>query len=98
MGDIPVWLGTTLAAVTAVLVGFIVLGSISKHTQDVLRALKKAPRESASASAYAAPAKAAPAAEIPDRGALVAAVSACVATVLGTDPAGLRIVSLRKVD
>ncbi len=95
MGDIPVWLGAVLAAATTVLVGLMVASSIAKHTQNVIRAVGK------NAAAQAVPAEAASdsraAAEIPNRAALVAAISASIATVLGTEPAGLRIVSLKKV-
>ena len=47
----------------------------------------------------AAPAPAAPAAEaIPNRGALIAAVSAAVAEELGTDVSAIRILSFRRVN
>jgi len=89
MAGMPVWLSTMLLGLGTVFVGLIVLIYIVKLSSVVIRAIEKKQVPSAEESAEAAP--------IQDRGALVAAVSACIAETMGRDVSGLRIVSLKRV-
>lgn len=50
------------------------------------------------AKAQPAPAEAPAEAEIADRGSFIAAVSAAIATVMGKDVTGIRILSVKKID
>lgn len=52
----------------------------------------------AAAQETAAPATSAPATEIADRGQFVAAVSAAIATSIGSDVSGLRVLSIKKIN
>ena len=56
----------------------------------------KTPEAPAAAAAPAAPA-APPTAAIPNRQAMVAAIAVAVAEEMGTDPAGIRILSIKKL-
>lgn len=109
MSGMPVWLSTTLLGLGTVFAGLIGLIIVSKIMSYccVLAASKKAmdaaaaaAQKAASDAAKAQQVQAAPAQEpgIPDRPAFVAAVSAAIATVMGTDVSELRIVSIQKVD
>jgi sodium pump decarboxylase gamma subunit len=89
MGGMPVWLSTMLIGLGTVFVGLISLIYIIKLSSVIIRALEKKKAPATEESVETAP--------IQDRGALVAAVSACVAEVMGRDVSGLRIVSLRRV-
>lgn len=62
----------------------------------ILADKKKTPAAAPVPAAQAA--SPAPDAGIPDRSAFVAAVSAAIATVMGADVTGLRIVSIKKAD
>lgn len=53
--------------------------------------------DQAPAAPAAAAAPAAPAAEIPNRQAMVAAIAVAIAEEMGTDPAGIRILSINKL-
>lgn len=106
MEGLPQWLSTTILGLGTVFVGLIFLificGIMSAIVQRVQRAKTAAPAPAA-AAAVEEPApepepEIAEVEEIPDRGAFVAAVSAVIATVMGEDVSGLRIVSIQKVD
>ena len=91
----PVWLNTTLLGFGTVFVGLICLIFITKLMSAAIRGFQKEPQQAQ------APVKAAPAAVeagIPNRGAFVAAVSAAIATELGTEITGLRILSIKKAN
>ncbi len=87
-------LSTILLGLGTVFVGLIVLIFIIKLASAIIRSFEKKNKKAAPETAAAD----ADAAVIPDRGAVVAAVSACIATVMGADVAGLRIVSMKKID
>ncbi len=89
----PVWLNTTLLGLGTVFFGLICLIFITKLMGVLVQASAKGPAQE--------PAKATvPAAvqEIPDRPAFVAAISAAIATSIGTDVSGLRIHSIQKIN
>ena len=92
MGNSPEWYVVVLLGFGTVFVGLICLIYIIKLMSVIVRVLdgKKAP----------APAVTAPAAkeEIVNRGEFVAAISAAIATVMGTDVSGLRIHSIKKAN
>ena len=92
MAGIPVWLSTMLLGLGTVFVGLIVLIYITKLSSAIIRAVEK--KKAAAVPAAVAEAEAA----IPNRGTLVAVVSACIAEAMGKDVSGLRIVSLKRVD
>lgn len=94
MGSMPVWLSTTLLGLGTVFVGLICLIFISKLMSALIGRKKDAPAPKAAPAAAPAPA-AQPAS---DHGAFVAAVSAAIATTMGADVSGLRILSIKKVD
>lgn len=55
-------------------------------------------KKAAAQETATAPAAPAPAAEIADRGQFIAAVSAAIATSIGSDVSGLRILSVKKIN
>lgn len=78
-----------------VFVGLICLIFITKLMSVVIKTFdKKKTAEPEKAAAPVAPV----AAEIADRGAFVAAVASCIATVMGTDVSGLKILSIKKAN
>lgn len=82
-----------------VFVGLICLIVIIKLMSVITNAGKKKPSTATQAATSAAAAEQAPvSAEISDREQFIAAVSAAIATVMGTDVTGLRIVSVKKVN
>lgn len=93
MANTPDWYVVVLLGFGTVFIGLICLIYIIKLMSVIIRSLddKKTP----------APAAAAPVAkkeEIVNRGEFVAAVSAAIATAMGTDVSGLRIHSIKKVN
>ena len=90
MGNAPEWYVVVLLGLGTVFVGLIVLIFIIKLMSAVLGSFNK---EKAPAP-VAAPAAAQP---IANRGEFVAAVSAAIASAMGTDVSGLRILSIKKV-
>ena len=92
--ELSPWL-VSLLGLGMVFVGLMSLILICTLMGMLFRALTKSKKKSEEA-APSAPA-AAPVTEIPDRGAFVAAVSAALAEELGTDVAGLRILSIRRM-
>ena len=87
---------TFLLGLGIVFVGLIALVAIVKLMGVIMEKVsgKEAPAP-APAHVPAAPVKAAPE---PNHGELVAAVSAALATVMGTKVSGIRILSMKKVD
>jgi Na+-transporting methylmalonyl-CoA/oxaloacetate decarboxylase gamma subunit len=81
-----------LLGIGTVFVGLIILIFITKLSSAIIIAIEK--KKSAAAPA----ADGQQGTTIPNRGALVAVVAACVAEVMGKDVSGLRIVSLKRVD
>ncbi len=92
MAGMPVWLSTMLLGLGTVFVGLIALIYITKLSSVIIRAIEK--KKGSAAPAAADEEKTA----IPNRGTLVAVVSACIAETMGKDVSGLRIVSLKRVD
>ncbi|MDO4572326.1 MAG: OadG family protein [Clostridia bacterium] len=90
MEGMPIWLSTTLLGLGTVFVGLICLIYITKLMSALCASFKKEPPP--------APVSAPAAAGIADRGAFAAAVSAAIASVMGAEVDGLRIVSVKKVD
>ena len=91
MGNLPLWLSTTILGFGTVFVGLIALILIVTLTSLVINSLNRKKEE---------PVKAVPAAdenEIANRQEFVAAVSAAIATVMGKDVSGLRIRSIKKI-
>lgn len=87
----PLWLSTMLLGLGTVFFGLICLIFIIRLMSLIVRAIDKN-------KAAAPKAQQAEVDEIPERGALCAAISACVATVMGEDVKGLRIVSIKRVN
>lgn len=88
---------TVALGLGTVFVGLICLIYITKLMSGVL-ALSKA-KQPVSAAPQDKAVEAAPApVAIADRGAFSAAIAACIATVMGSKPEGLRIVSIKKVN
>ena len=85
---------TFLLGLGIVFIGLIALILIVKLMGVIMRAVGKQKKEPEKAPA---PAAAAPVPE-GDRGEIIAAVSAAIATVLGESVSGIRIVSFKKVD
>ena len=84
-----------LMGIGVVFIGLICIILLSMAMSAICRAMgDKAPAAPA-AAAPAAPA--APAAAIPNRQAMVAAIAVAVAEEMGTDPAGIRILSIKKL-
>ncbi len=94
MAGMPVWLSTTLLGLGTVFVGLISLIFIIRLMSFLygLFAGKSASRAPAPTAAPAAAAE-----PIENRQQFVAAVSAAIATVMGTEVSGLRITSIKKV-
>ena len=96
MAGMPVWLSTTLLGLGTVFVGLISLIFIIRLMSFLygLFAGKSASRAPAPASTTAPAATSEP---IENLQQFVAAVSAAIATVMGTEVSGLRITSIKKV-
>ncbi len=89
----PSLLEVVLLGLGTVFVGLICLIFIAKLMSFLVRSFggKKQPK-----TEKTAPVSAAGNNDIPDRGAFVAAISAAIATTMGTDVKGLRILSIEK--
>lgn len=82
-----------LMGVGVVFIGLICIILLSMAMSAICRSLgDKTP-----APAPAAAAPAAPAGNIPNRQAMVAAIAVAVAEEMGTDPAGIRILSIKQL-
>jgi len=79
-----------------VFVGLICLIFIIKLMSVIFSALQG--KKKAEPAPAAAPAPAPAAEEIPNRSQFIAAVSAALATVMGTDVSGLRILSVKRIN
>ena len=93
MGNAVPWYSTILLGFGTVFVGLICLIYIIKLMGVIVGAIEK---KNALPAVPAAAPDAAQAA-IPDRGAFSAAVAASIATVMGKDVSGLRILSIKKI-
>ena len=83
-----------LMGIGTVFFGLICLILLSSAMSAVCRRMeKKAPAAPAAASAVPAAQDAA----IPNRQAMIAAIAAAIAEAMGTDPAGIRILSVKKL-
>lgn len=94
MGNLPLWLSTTILGFGTVFIGLIALILIISLTSLVINSLNSKKKEE---SVKAVPASAANGNEIANRQEFVAAVSATIATVMGKDVSGLRIRSINKI-
>ncbi|MBQ6425562.1 MAG: OadG family protein [Clostridia bacterium] len=91
MGNLPLWLSTTILGFGTVFIGLIALILIVILTSLIINSLSRKKEE---------PVKSVPAQnedEIANRQEFVAAVSAAIATVMGKDVSGLRIRSIKKI-
>lgn len=85
-----------LMGVGVVFIGLICIILLSMAMSAICRAMgDKTPAPAAAAPA--APAPAARAEAIPNRQAMIAAIAVAVAEEMGTDPAGIRILSVKKL-
>lgn len=78
------------------LICIILLSVLTSKVCQILEKMKGSTAPAAPAPA-AAPVSAAPAAPIPNRQAMIAAIAAAIAEDLGTDAAGIRILSVKKI-
>lgn len=85
-----------LMGVGVVFIGLICIILLSMAMSAVCRAMGDKTTAAPAAAAPAAPAAPA-AAAIPNRQAMVAAIAVAVAEEMGTDPAGIRILSIKKL-
>lgn len=85
-----------LMGVGVVFIGLICIILLSMAMSAVCRAMGDKTPAAPAAAAPAAPAAPA-AAAIPNRQAMVAAIAVAVAEEMGTDPAGIRILSIKKL-
>lgn len=91
MGNLPVWLSTMILGLGAVFIGLFCLILITRLMSIICA--KLAARQTSAPAVSAAPRT-----EIADRGAFSAAVAACLASVMGAEVDGLRIVSIKQAD
>ena len=85
-----------LMGIGVVFIGLVCIILLSMAMSAVCRSMgDKTPAAPAAAAAPAAPA--ASTAAIPNRQAMVAAIAVAVAEEMGTDPAGIRILSIKKL-
>ena len=89
----PELLFVVLMGVGTVFFGLICIIILSTAMSAVCRAMGGTPAPAAAAPA----APAAVSAAIPNRQAMIAAISAAIAEDMGTDPAGIRILSVKKL-
>ena len=85
-----------LMGIGTVFFGLICIIVLSSAMSAVCRAMGGTPTE-IPAAAKASPAPAASSAAIPNRQAMIAAISAAIAEDLGTDLSGIRILSVKKI-
>ena len=91
MDNLPVWLSTMILGLGAVFIGLICLILITRLMSIICAKL-----DAKQKAVPAAPA--APRAAIADQGAFYAAVASCIASVMGAQVDGLRIVSVKQMD
>ena len=85
-----------LMGVGVVFIGLICIILLSMAMSAICRAMgDKVPAPAPAAAAPAAPA--AQSSAIPNRQAMIAAIAAAIAEDLGTDPSGIRILSVKKL-
>jgi len=85
-----------LMGVGIVFIGLICIILLSMAMSAICRAMgDKTPAPAPAAAAPAAPA--AQASAIPNRQAMIAAIAAAIAEDMGTDPSGIRILSVKKL-
>ena len=89
----PSNLFVVLMGMGTVFVGLIFLILLTYVMSAIIRPMKKEAAPAAPAPAVAPP----PAETIPNRQAMVAAISAAIAEELGTDISGIRILSIKKL-
>ena len=94
MGNLPLWLSTTILGFGTVFIGLIALILIISLTSLIINSLNSKKKEE---PVKAVPTPAANGNEIANRQEFVAAVSAAIATVMGKDVSGLRIRSIKKI-
>ena len=99
LGFGTVFVGLLALILIITLLGKIMKGSAAKEAEKAVKAAP-APQPAAPAAAAAEPEPAPEPAieEIEDRQSMVAAISAAIATVMGEDVSGIRILSITKVD
>ena len=95
--------GTVFVGLLALILIISLLGKIMKGSaaREAEKAVKAAPAPQPAAPVAAAEPEPAPAPaveEIEDRQSMVAAISAAIATVMGEDVSGIRILSITRID
>ena len=99
LGFGTVFVGLLALILIITLLGKIMKGSTAKEAQKAAQAVPAAqPAAPVAAAAEPEPAPEPVAEEIEDRQSMVAAISAAIATVMGEDVSGIRILSITKVD
>ncbi len=91
MEGMPIWVSTMLLGLGTVFVGLICLIFITKLMSALCRCFQKK-------AATPAVAAAAGQSGIADRGAFCAAMASCIASTMGAEVEGLRIVSIKKTN
>lgn len=86
-----------LMGIGVVFTGLICIILLSTAMSAVCRSMGDTAPAAPAAAAPAAPAPTAPAAAIPNRQAMVAAIAVAIAEEMGTDPSGIRILSIQKL-
>lgn len=86
-----------LMGIGVVFTGLVCIILLSMAMSAICRSMGDQTSAVPAAAASAAPAPAAPAAAIPNRQAMVAAIAVAIAEEMGTDPAGIRILSIKKL-
>lgn len=86
-----------IMGIGTVFIGLICIVLLCKIIGLLCRIAGKKEKEIATAPAVGTPAAAVAPAAIPNRGEVVAAISAAIAEELGTDVTGIRILSIKKI-
>ena len=98
LGFGTVFVGLLMLILIISLLGKIMKGSAAKEAEKAVKAAPAQQPAAPVAAAEPAPAPAPAVEEIEDRQSMVAAISAAIATVMGEDVSGIRILSITKVD
>lgn len=97
LGFGTVFVGLLALILIITLLGKIMKGSAVKEAEKAVKAAP-APQSAAPVAAAAEPEPAPAVEEIEDRQSMVAAISAAIATVMGEDVSGIRILSITRID
>lgn len=98
LGFGTVFVGLLALILIITLLGKIMKGSAAKQAEKAVKAAPAQQPAAPVAAAEPAPAPAPAVEEIEDRQSMVAAISAAIATVMGEDVSGIRILSITRID